>query len=273
MFTLSCPTGTFDTTAQAKNNGVASNGEHVLTYGIINDSTENKSFCNFDEYTDPYNCKDYIDDVDLQADLAAFNGKDKLSLSGFATSKYRSWKKASDAPSQEIIDECFKGSSTMFIQVACVIPETEITTRKVQGLFIACLTIAIALYVSIFTDYIRQVAKNNFVEWDIKTVTAGDYTIEFDITDEFYDKFVRDFGPNKPESMPMAAYFRDWIQNEMEEKLLKIPDLGYEDNPPERIEIAATTFAFENADLIALLKKRGAAIKADKFEEMRKIDL
>ena len=49
-------------------------------------------------------------------------------------------------------------------------------------------------------------------------------------------------------------------------------DLGYDDRPPERIEIAATTFAFENAALIHLLRKRGAAIKADKFDDMRKID-
>jgi hypothetical protein len=45
----------------------------------------------------------------------------------------------------------------------------------------------------------------------------------------------------------MATYFRDWIQNEMENKITRIPDLGYEDFPPQRIEIAATTFAFENA--------------------------
>ena len=51
-----------------------------------------------------------------------------------------------------------------------------------------------------------------------------------------------------------------------------MPDLGFEDPPLPRIEIAATTFAFENAKLIQLLKLRGAAIKTDKFDEMRKID-
>ena len=134
------------------------------------------------------------------------------------------------------------------------------------------MTVAIALYVSVFTDYVRQVAKNDFVEWDIKTVTSGDYTIEFDISDEFYDRFIQNHGRQKPDNIPMATYFRDWIQTEMENKISRIPDLGYEDEPPERIEIAATTFAFENAALVNLLKKRGAAIRADKFDEMRKID-
>ena len=72
--------------------------------------------------------------------------------------------------------------------------------------------------------------------------------------------------------MPMATYFRDWIQNEMETKLSGIPDQGFEETEPERIEIAATTFAFDNAELIELLKQRGNAITYDNFEKMREID-
>ena len=152
------------------------------------------------------------------------------------------------------MDECFSGSAQFFLQIACKLDHDEITTRRIQGLLIASLTIAVALYVSVFTDYIRQIAKNDFVEWDIKTVTSGDYTIEFDISDEFYDRFVQLHGANKPDNLPMATYFRDWIQTEMENKVSRIPDLGYEDEPPARIEIAATTFAFENSHLINLLK-------------------
>ena len=190
-------------------------------------------------------------------------------MDGFSTTKYRNyWSE----PDQAIMDECFSGSAQFFLQIACKLDHDEITTRRIQGLFIASLTIAVALYVSVFTDYIRQIAKNDFVEWDIKTVTSGDYTIEFDISDEFYDRFVQLHGANKPDNLPMATYFRDWIQTEMENKVSRIPDLGYEDEPPARIEIAATTFAFENAELINLLKKRGTAIRADKFDEMRKID-
>ena len=51
-----------------------------------------------------------------------------------------------------------------------------------------------------------------------------------------------------------------------------MPNLGYDDSAPERIEIAATTFAFENGKLIKLLRKRGAAILADKFDAMRDLD-
>jgi hypothetical protein len=48
--------------------------------------------------------------------------------------------------------------------------------------------------------------------------------------------------------------------------------LGYEDDPPEKINIALVTFAFDNADLINLLKERGADIKYEKFDLMRKLN-
>ena len=51
-----------------------------------------------------------------------------------------------------------------------------------------------------------------------------------------------------------------------------MPDLGYEDEPVEKVNIALVTFAFDNAELINLLKQRGAAIKFEKFDLMRKIN-
>ena len=35
-----------------------------------------------------------------------------------------------------------------------------------------------------------MVSKNDYVGWDLATVTAGDYTIEFDISVDFYEKFI-----------------------------------------------------------------------------------
>lgn len=43
----------------------------------------------------------------------------------------------------------------------------------------------------------------------------------------------------------------------MEERLTNLPDLGYEDPAPERIKIAMITFAFNNSELIKLLRQRG----------------
>lgn len=85
-----------------------------------------------------------------------------------------------------------------------MIDSSEQATRQVQGLFIGCLFISIGLFVLVYLDYMRQIAKNNFVEWDVKTITAGDYTIEFDIEKEFYEKFVETYGDEKPLDLTMA---------------------------------------------------------------------
>jgi hypothetical protein len=125
--------------------------------------------------------------------------------------------------------------------------------------------------VVVYIDFIRQVAKNNFVEWDVKTITAGDYTCEFDIKEEFYNQFLTMQGGKRPQGMTMIVHFRNWITKEMEDKLSAMPSLGF-DTEVDRIKIANTSFAFDNADLINLLKQRGAAISADNFDLMRQID-
>ena len=51
-----------------------------------------------------------------------------------------------------------------------------------------------------------------------------------------------------------------------------MPDLGFEDEPVEHVKVALTTFAFKNADIINLLKKRGDAVKNEKWDELQKIE-
>lgn len=148
---------------------------------------------------------------------------------------------------------------------------TEISNRQVQGLLIGCIFISVGLFVVVYIDFIRQVAKNNFVEFDVKTITAGDYTCEFDISDQFYRQFLDTFGANKPTGMTMIVHFRNWITKEMEDKLSAMPSLGF-DTDVDRIKVANTTFAFDNAELIILLKQRGQAISDDNFDLMRQID-
>lgn len=36
-----------------------------------------------------------------------------------------------------------------------------------------------SLFITIYTDYIEQIFKNDYTLHDVKTVTAADYTVEF----------------------------------------------------------------------------------------------
>lgn len=58
----------------------------------------------------------------------------------------------------------------------------------------------------------------------------------------------------------------------MERRLSLLPDLGFEDEPVEQIKIAVTTFAYNNGDVIKLLRERGDMIKANDWTGKEKID-
>jgi hypothetical protein len=54
--------------------------------------------------------------------------------------------------------------------------------------------------------------------------------------------------------------------------LTRLPDLGYEDPAPEHIKIAMISFAYDNAEIINLLRTRGQFIKFEKYDKMREIN-
>jgi len=51
------------------------------------------------------------------------------------------------------------------------------------------IAVFVYLYFVVYIDYVKTVQKNNYVDWDVKTITAGDYTIEFDISKEAYERW------------------------------------------------------------------------------------
>ena len=44
-----------------------------------------------------------------------------------------------------------------------------------------------------FVDYVKQYQANKYVDWDVKTITAGDFTVEFSLDDLAYDMFLNKF--------------------------------------------------------------------------------
>ena len=41
-------------------------------------------------------------------------------------------------------------------------------------------------FATIYFQYIKNVQLNTYVDYDVKTLTAADYTIEFEIDDDMY---------------------------------------------------------------------------------------
>lgn len=45
------------------------------------------------------------------------------------------------------------------------------------------------LYVLVYLDYVKCVQMNEFVDFDVRTITAGDYSCTFDLEEATYNKF------------------------------------------------------------------------------------
>lgn len=92
----------------------------------------------------------------------------------------------------------------MFVQVGCLFTEEDLTDRVERGLVLGCASVFIALFVVNYLDYIKKVQQNNYVEWDVKTITSGDFSVEFDIDPTFFSDY---------EKNEMDAWVRESREN------------------------------------------------------------
>ena len=100
-------------------------------------------------------------------------------------------------------------------------------------------------------DYMRCVQMNNFVEFDVDTITAGDYTVYFELAEKSYETFKNKFNDeNNPMSENMQ--FKLYLKMELEDRLNKMKDFGYRElfDDGYSINIAQITVAYENGWII-----------------------
>jgi len=91
------------------------------------------------------------------------------------------------------------------------------------GLLTGCIAVFVYLFSMVYFDYIKTVQSSLYVDWDVKTITAGDYTIEFDLdpgesgkngrtsTYDFWRKHYYDSSNPLPEN----GQFKLFVQNEL----------------------------------------------------------
>lgn len=125
----------------------------------------------------------------------------------------------------------------------------------------------IYLFTIVYYDYIKTVQSNVYIDWDVKTITAGDYSIEFDMEQDTYDYWLEHYH-DKSNPMSECAQFKLYCQNELEERITAMENLGFDGEDPGKIKIAQVTFAYNNAKVIEWLKKRGTLIKTEKWEKV-----
>jgi len=77
--------------------------------------------------------------------------------------------------------------SYVYIQAPCVIPSKYKAERQIFGLLVGCIGVFTYLYTLSYMDYVACVQKNKYIDYDVRTITAADYSVEFPISAEQYE--------------------------------------------------------------------------------------
>lgn len=95
---------------------------------------------------------------------------------------------ADNAMAKYCDDEAF-----FYIQAPCILPSQQIKERRIIGLFVACVTVFTVFFSMTYIEYIKSVQQFKYVDFDFKTLTAADYTMEFTITKKMWQHFLDNF--------------------------------------------------------------------------------
>lgn len=114
----------------------------------------------------------------------------------------------------------------------------------------------------------------DYFMWDLKTVSAGDFTARIEISDDMWEYQV-DYLKKNP-TRQSGKHFKDVIKDSIVEQLSKKePAEGFNDgkkNYKPKVEIACIHFGFDNSELISLLKERGTFVHMYNIEKVKEFD-
>jgi hypothetical protein len=87
---------------------------------------------------------------------------------------------------------------------------------------VASVGVFVAFLFLIVIYYMKRYSKMNQLDWDIQTITPGDYTLQYEITDEAYHWFLNTIyypGSFEQEGTSIALALKNYMKAELEKML------------------------------------------------------
>ena len=116
-----------------------------------------------------------------------------------------------------------KGESRFFIQYSCLQSQENLDMKYNQMCLIVSSACLIALLFTIVIRWLYQGGKMKQIDWDMSTVTAGDYTVEMMICREGYDDWKENVyrapGGDFENNVSPALSLKSYIAAEIEDAL------------------------------------------------------
>ncbi len=173
---------------------------------------------------------------------------------------------------------CTDADAKIFISFTCVQEKERLALKYEQTSMIACLgVLLVCVYLSVL-HWFKRASDLNQMVWDMETITPGDYTVQMEISQKAYEYFIQnvyDREKTRKTDLSVGECLKSYIKRELEEVLtLKLQELKPENSELKinEVKIADIVFAFNNSQLITLLKQRGNHIMFQRYDKMREIE-
>ena len=164
---------------------------------------------------------------------------------------------------------------------------------------ISCCGVLLVLIYMTVLHYFKRQSDLSQLKWDMQTITPGDYTMQLEISEDMWErakeclnsiqKHKRQLEDGKSLVSEFKVYMKEELQRILTIQLNKFKD---EDKAAEEeakknnkefvakygginikeVLIADIVFAFDNAEMITLLKKRGEHIMFNRYDQSRQVE-
>lgn len=175
---------------------------------------------------------------------------------------------------------CSDSNAKVFVQYECHMSNDKIAEKKSQASIISCLGVFMVLIYLTVLYYFKRASDLSQMKWDIQTITPGDYTAQMEISEKMFSFFKTNIYPReqaRKSDISIGESLKSYIKRELErvltDKLAEMKQLPGNDNIKiKEVKIADIVFAFNNAELINLLKVRGQHIIYQRYDQMREVE-
>jgi hypothetical protein len=247
----------------------------VVSAGIIpSGSQDYQRACNTEALSDAIKTKCPLKAnlvAEVQASLKLGVDKQRYSI----TDKYSLMVQDAQHP---IDASCTDENAKVFVQFECHQSAEQLSTKREQAAMVSSLAVLLVCVYLIVLHYFKRSSALNQMEWDVQTLTPGDYTAQYEITEKAYNFFLNVIYPNEKErgksiGIALKEYLKRELENVLTHKLKELKEKPGSDNLKcDEVKIADIVFAFNNSQLINLLKLRGQHIMFQRYDKMREVE-
>jgi hypothetical protein len=86
-------------------------------------------------------------------------------------------------------EQCSQSNAKLFVQYQCLQSAEQLETKRGQAITVSCLAVfAVGVYLTVLF-YFKRASDLNQIQWDMETITPGDYTVQLEISEKAFNHF------------------------------------------------------------------------------------